>query len=124
MKKLLFVSLISILLIGCDKDENIDYAKQIVGRYKTKSINANGTLVNIPDNVEAYHILSYRAFNKVDLVQDFPNGSSSISNIDVSRNNLSTTLPDSRFVGSVNGNTFTFTLTMNTGDYMSCVSVK
>lgn len=116
--------MISILLIGCDKDENIDYAKQIVWRYKTKSIYANGTFVNVPDNVEAYHILSYRAFNKVDLVQDFPNGSSSISNIDVSRNNLSTTLSDSRFVGSVNGNTFTFTLTMNTGDYMSCVSVK
>lgn len=112
-------------MIGCSKEEeNIDYAKQVVGKYKTKTLNANGTFATIPENVEAYHVISYRSFNKVDLLQDFPNGSSSLYNIDVSKNNLSSTLSDSKFVGSVNGNTLTFTLTMYTGEYVSCMSVK
>lgn len=125
MKKLIVLSILSILMIGCSKEEeNIDYAKQVVGKYKTKTLNANGTFATIPENVEAYHVISYRSFNKVDLLQDFPNGSSSLYNIDVSKNNLSSTLSDSKFVGSVNGNTLTFTLTMYTGEYVSCMSVK
>jgi uncharacterized membrane protein len=125
MKKLILFSILSILMIGCSKEEeNIDYAKQVVGKYKTKTLNSNGILASIPDNVEAYHVITYRGFNKVDLLQDFPNGSSSLYNIDVNNNNLSCTLSDSKFEGSVNGNTLTFTLTMYTGEYVSCRSVK
>jgi uncharacterized protein YcfL len=60
MRKLIFLSLLSLLIVGCSKEEeNIDYAKQVIGKYKTKTLNINGSLDKIPDNVDAYHVITY-----------------------------------------------------------------